>query len=55
MNNSRTKTRHRQTWKTLFSEKGIRTKMVGNIVSHSDDECELHICVTYARATEIEV
>ena len=28
--------------------------MVGNIVSHSDGECELHICVTYARATEIE-
>ena len=31
-NNSR-RTRDRQTWKTFFREKGLWTKMVGNIMS----------------------
>ena len=37
MNNSRRIARHRQTWKTLFSEKGLWTKMAENIVDQADD------------------
>ena len=37
MNNSRRIERHRQTWKALFSEKGLWTKMAENIVDQADD------------------
>ena len=57
--NSR-RTRHRQTWKTLFLEKGLWTKMVGNITSIRQTNVHyiyiyIYTYITCVRATEIEV